>query len=1111
MKSNTSTHKSHQKNELQPSFFSPTKSTIREYSISYGANASSSSDIDQICDYLPITPDKITNRTPSSNTKSVSSESLKLQRQYIAIFENKTNENTFVKPSSKKNMDFEEKTSQTSNKKRSEEGINYDKCQELIKNSPLNKKFMNIDDFLGKELGKFPQISANEQENRKKPLKNEVLSSQKQTIYNKESSPIKQITCEDIINNISGNSPKIEKTGNKLENQDEKNEIPEEKIMKTSPSQKKDLDFNTLTPKTYEKKNREQYNLISPENKDKISLDFLFQNHNNLNVNHKKPASYQNASSSFFINKEENPRKSVKKSNEIQNTETAKSPQNITRLENLKPQIMINSIKSNRNSDLLTNSSKKPGKTDELKVKAYEIFEKKNSNSRISGMKTTGDNQLKEIDETGKKEENQIKDSHSPKMKKSEDLGRKIFSSDKKNDLKNKVFEISNTSPKEIFKISSEKEKNIAVMVENEILIKNGKEISLLTNKSLIKQNSTLIIDNSAEEKTNSSEEKRNSSEEKRNSLEGKDQSLEGKDHSSRGKGSISLKENSSIGKDNSSDIGKKIDISTFTTEKKKNNEESVRKSIPFDTESSPSNYESEESGGQIAEKNETEQKKEKNFSFSTKINKKQIEDEEELKRKKNIEEQKKSEDFKRKNLKKTIKKTEDTLNEKKIISESNAKEENITKKNYSENIEISLKNIGKNEDFTKKNKNNNEISMKNQKDFLKNNEISLKNNESFLENKENPLKNKDILKNAENIALNESEFPLKNSENPLKKKKLMKKSLKTEEEEKKQESPRKNTENQENSLLKTSSIMKKSRIDNSSIEKKEKQQQPANKQMKKSIHNPEIEESNEIQEKSEENLMKPVIITEKKVSFTENTEESQQKMKIERNLPIKHSIIKEKYRNKPINYENTTKKKVCFFNTKKSLSMDGNSEKNNENSEKIDECADKKNNSKKSEKNLKNTKKNNSEENSDKKDNYTIYLNGCKTTKNQDLVQIPDKNFPKSSTNSSTNSLSRKKGTNETNFLNLNEFVSTLARGFSNFYVISIKVKFYQSVTVARHPTISSSICNFFRKSIKTPNQPPFLEKKATQTLSRTSNLKKQSLCLIFLKEQINIHHQIA
>ena len=104
------------------SFFLPPSPCIREYSISFATNQNSSTDLE----YIPINPESANPKNPSKNIDKPSN-----------INKPSINSNSpTIKPSS---------IPQNS------------KYKELIRNSPL-ERFINADDFLGKELGKFPNV-----------------------------------------------------------------------------------------------------------------------------------------------------------------------------------------------------------------------------------------------------------------------------------------------------------------------------------------------------------------------------------------------------------------------------------------------------------------------------------------------------------------------------------------------------------------------------------------------------------------------------------------------------------------------------------------------------------------------------------------------------------------------------------------------------------------------------------------------------------------------------------------------------------------------------------------------------------------------------------------
>lgn len=103
------------------SFFLPPSPCIREYSISFATNQNSSTDLE----YIPINPEGSNPKNPSKNIDKPS-----------VITKPPVNSNSpSIKPSPSQNS----------------------KYKELIRNSPLDR-FINADDFLGKELGKFPNV-----------------------------------------------------------------------------------------------------------------------------------------------------------------------------------------------------------------------------------------------------------------------------------------------------------------------------------------------------------------------------------------------------------------------------------------------------------------------------------------------------------------------------------------------------------------------------------------------------------------------------------------------------------------------------------------------------------------------------------------------------------------------------------------------------------------------------------------------------------------------------------------------------------------------------------------------------------------------------------------
>lgn len=239
------------------------------------------------------------------------------------------------------------------------------KYQELIKSSPLNDRFRNNETLMGKELGKYPIVV-------EKNYQKDQISINSQAF-----SPGKQDKNENL--SISSQRAIISMTTSSSS---------ENKIIKN------------------------QYNLISPENKDKISLDFLFLSNKNVKTsklfpNNKTksnnspilniPFSKKKHIESFFSEKPEKiPENLVISQKSIKNTvlsynNNEKKQKTFTNFN----QTDIFLKKSNdssllltpptqnakKNSKILSNTeknkeipSKTPNKHEELKQKAFEIF-----------------------------------------------------------------------------------------------------------------------------------------------------------------------------------------------------------------------------------------------------------------------------------------------------------------------------------------------------------------------------------------------------------------------------------------------------------------------------------------------------------------------------------------------------------------------------------------------------------------------------------------------------------------------------------------------------------------------------------------------------------------
>lgn len=305
MKLSSSPQPATKKKEFIPQYFSPSKSTIREYSISYAGSPGSSSEIDQINEYIPI------------NNESSSHEFQK--------FSHDSSENTFLSANSRgspsKNAIPKSESTYRILKNSFNDSNTNKKCQDLIKNSPIDK-LMNFNDFIGKDMDKFLYIS----ENDKKPVVKEPLSSRiypiskndfgikgsfqeinsKPSIYKGESTKgshfeekKKMFSMSNLPNNNiqtivkkkqenNNNTPKERpKTPIKYEN----NILYQNNILNQQESHPYALKSNySIKPKENEKqtsasqllnpspKIKKTNGLISPENKDKISLDFLFFN-----------------------------------------------------------------------------------------------------------------------------------------------------------------------------------------------------------------------------------------------------------------------------------------------------------------------------------------------------------------------------------------------------------------------------------------------------------------------------------------------------------------------------------------------------------------------------------------------------------------------------------------------------------------------------------------------------------------------------------------------------------------------------------------------------------------------------------------------------------------
>jgi len=140
------------------SFFLPPTPSIREYSISFcGGNSNSSADLD----YLPITHD--------NNPKKTTQENLKTEKKSSNYFnKSEINRSPSDKNHKTPNIDEDLKIINANNYTNTNANSN-NKYKELIRNSPLDK-FRNVEDYMGKELNKFINITENLESPSKKHL-----------------------------------------------------------------------------------------------------------------------------------------------------------------------------------------------------------------------------------------------------------------------------------------------------------------------------------------------------------------------------------------------------------------------------------------------------------------------------------------------------------------------------------------------------------------------------------------------------------------------------------------------------------------------------------------------------------------------------------------------------------------------------------------------------------------------------------------------------------------------------------------------------------------------------------------------------------------------------
>lgn len=304
MKLSASPQPTTKKKEFIPQYFSPSKSTIREYSISYAGSPGSSSEIDQINEYIPIS-----NENSSNEIRKISHDN---------------EENTFLSSNSRSSPSKKSKIMKSESaykipKNSSNDSTTNKKCQDLIKNSPIDK-FMNFNDFIGKDMDKFLYIS----ENDKKPVVKDPLSSRiypiskndfglkgslqevnnKSTLYKGDSKKNLQFeekkkmfsmsNLPNSNNNIQTIVKKKQENNNSTPKQRPKTPIKYDNYQNSKLNQEPYAHIAKSNYSSQSKENEKESNvsqllnpspkikkpngLISPENKDKISLDFLFFN-----------------------------------------------------------------------------------------------------------------------------------------------------------------------------------------------------------------------------------------------------------------------------------------------------------------------------------------------------------------------------------------------------------------------------------------------------------------------------------------------------------------------------------------------------------------------------------------------------------------------------------------------------------------------------------------------------------------------------------------------------------------------------------------------------------------------------------------------------------------